>query len=61
MGEDEKITELRPVEHGTWLYIHADGGLRYWVCSNCRQAYHRKNPHDRKYCYHCGAEMKMEA
>ena len=45
---------------GVWVYTTVTGGLRYWYCSVCESAYHRKDPRHRKYCYHCGARMKMD-
>lgn len=45
---------------GVWVYTEATGGLRYWYCSVCKNAYHRKDPRDKQYCYYCGARMKKE-
>lgn len=58
----EKQNEVNQEERtkGEWVYTEVTGGLRYWYCSACRNAYHRKDPHDRRFCYHCGSRMKME-
>ena len=60
------IDEMPPAEgfeevkQGVWLYTEAEGGLKYWLCSNCRKAYWRKNPKDMLRCYYCGSHNKME-
>ena len=54
------VENVEKVEHGVWLYIEAEGGLKYWLCSNCRKAYWRKNPKDMLRCYYCGSHNKME-
>ena len=55
------VEDVEKVEHGVWLYTEAEGGLKYWLCSNCRRSYHKKDPHDMKRCYQCGAHMNMQA
>ena len=59
--EDTPAENVEPIIDATWVYTRADGGLNYWLCSNCHAAYHRKDPHDRKRCYNCGAHMSKEA
>lgn len=60
MEKNNIEAETRERTKGVWVYTEVTGGLRYWYCSACKNAYHRKDPHDRKYCYYCGAKMKME-
>lgn len=55
---DAEDTEKK--EYGVWIYTEAEGGLKYWLCSNCRNAFWRKDPHDMKRCYRCGAYMTKE-
>ena len=55
------VEDVEKVEHGVWLYTEAEGGLKYWLCSNCRKAWWRKPPHDMKRCYNCGSYNKMQA
>ena len=55
-----QVKDVEPVKEGVWVYTEAEGGLKYWLCSNCRNSYHKKNPHDMKRCYCCGAYMRME-
>jgi len=40
----EKQSEVRQEERakGEWVYTEVTGGLRYWYCSACKNAYHRK-------------------
>ena len=52
--------DVEAVKEGVWLYTEAEGGLKYWLCSNCRDAFWRKNPHDMNRCYRCGAHMTMQ-
>lgn len=52
---------VEPITHGVWLYTEAEGGLKYWLCSNCRSSYHKKPPHDMRRCYYCGSYNKMQA
>lgn len=46
---------------GVWEYIE-DGatGRNAWRCDRCGKIA-RRNPHDKSYCSHCGARMRMEA
>lgn len=60
IDDEPAITDIEPVKEGVWLYTEAEGGLKYWLCSNCRDSYHKKNPHDMRRCYRCGAYMRME-
>ena len=53
------VRDVEAVKEGVWLYTEAEGGLKYWLCSYCRNSYHKKNPHDMKRCYRCGAYMRM--
>lgn len=50
--------DAEPIVYAEWQYTRAEGGLYYWLCSNCRAAYHRKEPRDRVRCYNCGARMQ---
>lgn len=52
---------VEAVKDGVWLYTEAEGGLKYWLCSNCRDAFWRKNPHDMNRCYRCGARMRLQS
>lgn len=60
IDEMPPVKEVETVKQGVWLYTEAEGGLKYWLCSNCRNSYHKKNPHDMKRCYRCGAYMRMD-
>ena len=53
--------DVETVKDGVWLYTEAEGGLKYWLCSNCRDAFWRKNPHDMNRCYRCGARMRLQS
>ena len=47
---------------GTWHYYINEEGKARWKCSICGKIV-RRHPytHDKLYCSHCGAKMKMEA
>lgn len=56
MSEVQDLTERK---QGVWVYEVAHG-LYYWYCSACGGAHHKSDPRDKRYCYRCGARMKME-
>lgn len=42
-----------------WSYYTNDEGRARWRCSYCGKIC-RRNPHDKRYCSHCGKPMRME-
>lgn len=45
---------------GTWVYYMNDENKPRWKCSCCGKICKRL-PHDKLYCSHCGAKMRLEA
>ena len=56
----DKPVEEKTAKVGYWVYTEAKGGMYYWYCSACEQAYHKSDPRNKLYCYHCGSRMILD-
>ena len=50
---------VKEAKFGTWTYYRNDEGKARWKCDRCGKIC-KRNPHEKLYCSHCGAKMRME-